>query len=177
MPDALEQRKVRRRIGVGERAIEVDLLGGGQRPHRGGLRRAICVELDLAGVAPGIVDLGTRRDRAVRTEVVGQRVNDLGRRRRYEEHPTAGTAMGADEVERLVVHDGLDDLVQRVLDERSQPGLVPAAGDAKGRLPDLGHATVVGPERPEHDLAERRPHGQPAGDVTLTAQRAPVGEQ
>ena len=83
--------------------------------------------------------------------------------------------MLADQVERLVVDDRVDDLGEGVADDGADVGLVPAAGDAQGGLAELPHPLLVGADLLEDELAPEGPGHQPprdhAGPVERRAER------
>ena len=57
--------------------------------------------------------------------------------------------MVGEEVEGLVVDNGLDDLSQMVTGEPLQGFLIPAGGQTEGGLAGPGHAPLIGAEEPE----------------------------
>ena len=80
MADRFEHGKVGGRVGIGPRAVQVEVQFGGQPSDGFGFALAVGVELDVAGVAPLGVDDGGGGDELVDSEVFGEWFDDLDRR-------------------------------------------------------------------------------------------------
>ena len=93
----------------------------------------------------------------VMPEQLGERLDDLlGRHRDQVDLVVVGQVL-VDELDRLVVDERLDDVVDRVGDERPDLVAVPAPGDLEHRLADLAQLVLVGAEAQEHHLADDGP--------------------
>ena len=126
MADQLEHRQVGDRVGVRVRRREVESLGDRHLAHRFGLVRRVRVELELAGVTTLLVDAGTGRDHVVDAEVLADRFDGLGRRRRDDHRFPPGLAVLFDQLERFGVDDRREHVVERLADELLDVLLVPA---------------------------------------------------
>ena len=80
-----------------------------------------------------------------------------------------------DQADGLVVHEGVDDVVQRVADDLLDRLDVPARAELRHELPHLLHLVVVGAADEVDELGVRRPQHRPAGDeaagLELAAER------
>ena len=178
VPDRLEHRDVGLGVGVREGLVEVDVALLGQLANGDRLVLALGEELHLAGELAVFVDLRARRDRAGDAEQFGERFDDLGRRHAHEPDLVALGQVVVDELERLFVDQGFDDLVDRLGDEFLHLEVVPALGDLQDRFADLLELLLVGAESIEHHLTEHAPDQgatvqQPAG-VEFRDRRPPA---
>ena len=160
--DGRQQRQVVDRVGVGEALGEVDVLAGRPLLDRRELAaRPDEVARDRAVEPAVLVDRVARGDDVVEAQLVGERLDEVVRRRRREHDRPAGRVVLLDERERERVDDGRDRLGggQR---RGVEGGTVAALGE-QGRLAgqeDRGEGLADQVEHPvEQALA-----GQLAGD-------------
>ena len=148
------------------RLREVEPLALRRLPDRLTLCLAGAVELELARV-PTILGYGwPRGDDVGDVEVSGERADDLLRRRRDDEHAPSKRAMQRHEVERLLIHVGIDRVDQLVGDEVLDGRLLPPLREREHRVLRALHPLVVGAHEQVHQLRvratqERAPRDHP----------------
>ncbi len=103
-----------------------------------------------------VLDLADRAERAVETEIVGDRLHDLLERRGHDVHGLAAVAMALDEVERLGIDQGAQNPLHRVLDERAHLLRGEAAQDPQPVDSGAAHGLVTGAARHEEQLPRGR---------------------
>jgi hypothetical protein len=102
-------------------------------------------------------------------------LDHLGAAGRHDDHVATGGMVLLDQVDRLVVHQWLDDVVQRVGDDVAHRLHVPTGDQLRHELPHLLHLVVVGAADQVDELRVRAaeygaPRDQPTG-LELLAER------
>jgi len=82
-----------------------------------------------------------------------------------------------DQAHRLVVHQGVDDVVQRVGHDLLDGLDVPPRAELRHELPQLLHLVVVGPADEVDELRVRRPEHRPARDQAASLELPAEGQR
>ena len=172
MADRLEHREIGHRVAVRVRVGEIDSVARGELVHGFGFVRTVRVERELARVPAVLVDVGARRDREVGAEVLGERFNHLGGRRRDDDHVTSRGVMLGEQLERFREDDRGHDLVERLAHDLRNVGLIPTAREPEHGLPQLLHLLLVGTDEHEDDLRVRALHDGAPREQPLPVERS-----
>ena len=157
-------------------APEIDPASLGERPDRFGLPVAVAVELELARVAP-VLDPRARREHARHAEVPRERTDDLlGRGAHDVDVPSLGPVQ-LHQVERLLVHERVDDVDQDVLDEAFDLVPVPPSRELEHPLLEPVHLLLVRADQRVDELRVRAAHELPARDHPRPVHRPGQGER
>ena len=84
--------------------------------------------------------------------------------------------MFVDEVERLVIDDRLDDLLERLFDDRTDLGLLPTLGEREHRVAHPLELLFVGAEVHVDELAVQRAKQHALRDQALSIERPTKGD-
>jgi hypothetical protein len=117
------------------------------------------------------VDARPAGDALVDAEVLGEKRDDLDRRRRHQEDLAAGVEVLLEQLQGFGIDDRGDDVLERLPDDPAHPGLFPSPGDRQHLVPGAFHAGLVGTAHPVDPLVVGALQKRRARQETLPVQR------
>jgi hypothetical protein len=173
--DRLEHRQVGDRVAVGPAVGQVVAHLGGDLADGDGLVLAVGVEVDRAGVPPVDGD-HPGGHHPVRPEHLPDGADHLRAAAGHDDDLAARGPVLLDQVGRLGVDEGVDDLVQGLPDDVGHHGGIPAGGHRGDLAPQPLHLIGIGAGEGEDELGVGPLEDRPAVDQPALEERPSEGQ-